>query len=104
MFKSSRDGFNILDNFNISSIKTAIVNMIVMRHNRWPSMQISHKLVVLRYIVDGFGLFWLVLFVVIGSFGWFHVLVTMAEDHNVSKVDEFGSAFIIGLLFYCNRL
>ena len=55
--KSSRDGLNILDNFNISSIKTAIVSMIVMRHNRRPSMQISHELVVLRYIVDGFGLF-----------------------------------------------
>jgi len=53
--KSSRDGFNILDNFNISSIKTAIVNMIVMRHNRRPSMQISHKLVVLRMFARKFS-------------------------------------------------
>ena len=78
--KSSRDGFNILDNFNISSIKTAIVNMIVMRHNRRPSMQISHKLVVLRYVVDGFGSFWLVLFVVVGSFGGFW-LVPCFSNH-----------------------
>ena len=57
----------------------SILNVIVTPHYRRPSMQISHKLVVLRYIVDGFGSFWLVLLVVGGqvlaNFGWFHVLV-----------------------------
>ena len=42
-----------------------------MQHHKWPSTQISHKPVVLRYIVNGFGLFWLVLSVVVGGFGWF---------------------------------
>ena len=59
--KSSRDSFNVLDNFNVSGIKTAIVNVIVTQHHRRPSSQISHKPVVLRHIADGFGSFWLVL-------------------------------------------
>ena len=29
----------------------------------------------LRYIVDGFGSFWLVLLVVVGGFGWFWVVL-----------------------------
>ena len=33
----------------------------------------------IRYIVDGFGSFWLVLLVVLGGFGWVHVLVTAIE-------------------------
>ena len=46
------------------------------KSHRQPSTQISHKPVVLRYIVDGFGWFWLVL----AGFGWFHVLVTTPKD------------------------
>ena len=47
-----------------------IVNVIVTHHRR-PSTQISHKPVVLGYIVDGFGSFWSALWVVLGRFGWF---------------------------------
>ena len=48
-----------------------IVNVIVAQHHRRPSTQISHKPVVLGYIVDGFGSFWFVLLVVVGRFGQF---------------------------------
>ena len=64
-----------------------IGKVIVMQHHRQPSTQISSKLVVLGYIVAGFGSFWLVLgwfWLVllagfVGGFGfdWFCVLVTM---------------------------
>ena len=52
-----------------------IVNVIVTQNHRRPSTQISHKPVVLGYIVDGFGSFWLVLLVVVGGFGWFWVVL-----------------------------
>ena len=64
-----------------------IVNVIVTQHHRRPSTQISHKPVVLGYIVGGSG-FFLVSFVggcrwfsvvfagFVGGFGWFSVLVT----------------------------
>ena len=49
--------------------------MIVTQHHRRPPTQISHKPVVLGYIVDGFGPFWLVLLVFFfGGFGWFWVV------------------------------
>ena len=32
--KSSRDDFNVLDNFNVSSIKTAVVATILPRNSR----------------------------------------------------------------------
>ena len=60
---------------NVLKIPRMIVIMIVTQHHRRPSTQISHKPVVLGYIVDGFGSFWLVLLLVVGGFGWFHVLV-----------------------------
>ena len=57
-----------------------IVNEIVTQHHRRRSTQISHKPVILGYIVAGFGWFcwwfWVVLLVVFGRFGWFRVLVT----------------------------
>ena len=55
-----------------------VVNVIVTQHHRRPSTRISHKpvRVVLGYIVDSFGSFWLVLLVVLAGFGWFRVLVT----------------------------
>ena len=59
--------------------------MIVTQHHGRPSTQISRKLVVLGYIVAGFGSFWLVLlvlwwfWVVLGSFvagfGWFWMVL-----------------------------
>jgi len=45
--------------------------------------KVAHKQLArtsLRYIVDGFGSFWLVLFVVVGSFGWFW-LVPCFSNH-----------------------
>ena len=57
--------------------------MIVTQHHGRPFTQISRKLVVIGYIVAGFGSFWLVLLVLkvvlggfVGGFGWFRVLVT----------------------------
>ena len=54
--------------------------IVTQRHGR-PSTQISRKLVVLGYIVAGFGSFWLVLLVLwvvlggfVGGFGWFWVV------------------------------
>ena len=46
-----------------------IVNEIVTQHHRRPFTQISHKPVILRYTLDGFGSFWLGLLVVVGGFG-----------------------------------
>ena len=56
-------------------IACMIVNVTVTQHHRRPSTQISHKLVVLGYIVDGFGSFWLVLLVVVGGFGSFWLVL-----------------------------
>jgi len=56
--------------------------------------QISHKLVVLGYIVDGFGSLWLVLLVVVGGFGWFRVLVT---------TDTLMQSFLVGKNAYPNE-
>ena len=49
---------------------------------------ISRKLVVLRYIVAGFGWFWLVLWVVLagfgGGFGWFWLVLCFSNyGHNL---------------------
>ena len=52
-----------------------IVNVIVTQHHIRPPTQISHKPVVLGYLVDGFGSLWLVLLVVVGGFGWFWVVL-----------------------------
>ena len=76
-----------------------IVNVIVTQHHRRPSTQISHKPVVLRYIVGGFGSFWLALLVVVGGFGcfgWFWVVPCFSnyETHHVIRP--------LVYFFYCN--
>ena len=65
-----------------------IGKVLVMQHHRQPSTQISRKLVVLRYIVAGFGWFWLVLWVVLagfgGGFGWFWLVPCFSNyGHNL---------------------
>ena len=64
-----------------------IVNVIVTQHHRWPSTQISHKPVVLRYIVGGLGSFWLVLLAVVGGFGWFWVVPCFSNYDFFSKLN-----------------
>ena len=82
-----------------------IVNVIVTQHHRRPSTQISHKPVVLRYMVDGFGSFWLVLLVVVGGFEWFwlvlagfalfHFLVTTFPIHIMKPLRAINIMFVM---------
>jgi len=67
-----------------------IVNVIVTQHHRQPSMQISHKPVILGHIVDGFGSFWpffwwfwIILASIVIGFGWLRVL---AENRLFAQV------------------
>ena len=63
----------------VEKTNKCLINVTVMQLHRRPSTQISRKPVVLGYIVAGFGSFWLallVLWVILGGFGWFRVLVT----------------------------
>ena len=69
------DSFNAKNTIRARKIPCIIVDVIVTQHHGRPSTQISRKLVVLGYIVAGFGSFWVVLLVVLGGFGWFWVVL-----------------------------
>ena len=55
----------------VEKIPRMIVNVIVTQNHADSHLRKYHTNVVLRYIVDGFGWFWLVL----GSFGWFWLVL-----------------------------